>query len=186
MTPIQQLSSRASVPSRLLQAPGPSADELAQMLNIAMRVPDHGRLAPWRFLLIQGDARQRISEKLCARKLALDPEISSESLEKERQRFLFAPSIVVVIAQITKAHKIPEVEQLLSAGAVCMQLLNAAAAHGFAGQWLTGWAAYDTDIALFLGLAQNESVVGFIHLGHSANTSAERARPLLADKLSSL
>jgi len=103
-----------------------------------MRVPDHGRLAPWRFLLIQGEPRQRISEKLCARKLALDPEINSESLEKERQRFLQVPRIVVVIAQITKAHKIPEVEQLLSAGAVCMQLLNAAAAHGFAGQWLTG------------------------------------------------
>jgi len=186
MTPIQQLGSRASVPSRLLQAPGPNVDELAQLLNVAMRVPDHGRLHPWRFLLIQGDARQRISDRLCARKLALEPSISAEGLEKERLRFLHAPSIVVVIASITKPHKIPEVEQLLSAGAVCMQLLNAAFAQGFAGQWLTGWAAYDADIAQFLGLAENESVAGFVHLGHSANTPAERPRPLLADKLSSL
>ena len=185
MTPLQLLSSRASVSSRLLLPPGPNADELAQLLNIAMRVPDHGKLAPWRFLLIQGDARQRVSERLCARKLVLEPESSADGLEKERQRFLHAPVIVVVITHITKPHKIPEVEQLLSAGAVCMQLLNAAAAQGFAGQWLTGWAAYDPDIAQFLGLRQHEAIAGFIHLGHSESAPPERPRPLLADKLSS-
>jgi nitroreductase len=186
MTPLQLLRSRASVSSRLLQAPGPNADELAQLLNIAMRVPDHGKLTPWRFLLIQEEARQRTSDRLCARKLALEPGIGVEALEKERLRFLHAPVIVVVIAQISKPHKIPEIEQRLSAGAVCMQLLNAAAASGFAGQWLTGWAAYDADIAEFLGLAENESVAGFIHLGHSTHAAPERPRPSLADKLSSL
>lgn len=186
MTPLQQLASRSSTPSRLLLAPGPSSDELAQLLTIAMRVPDHGKLAPWRFLVIEDDARLRMSERLCARKLILEPEVSSEALEKERLRFLHSPCIVVVIAQTTKLHKIPEGEQLMSAAAVCMQMLNAAAAMGFASQWLTGWAAYDLSIAEFLRLNSNESVAGFIHLGHSNAAPVERSRPALADKLSAL
>jgi nitroreductase len=186
MTPLQQLATRSSTPSRLMQAPGPNSAELAQLLTIAMRVPDHGKLAPWRFLLIEGDARQRMSDRLCARKLALEPTIGVDALEKERLRFLHAPSVVVVIAQLTKPHKIPEIEQLMSAAAVCMQLLNAAAAMGFACQWLTGWAAYDSNIAEFLQLKSNESVAGFMHLGSTDAAPTERVRPALADKLSAL
>jgi nitroreductase len=180
------LLARQSTASRNLREPGPDAQQLHELLRVAMHVPDHGQLAPWRFLLIQGDARQRLSEKMLARKRALEPHATGEALEKERMRFLYAPSIVTVICAPITPHKVPVSEQLLSAGAVCMQLLNAACAAGFRAQWLTGWAAYDAEIAAFLGLSGSESITGFIHIGHSDAQPNVRARPALADKLRSL
>ncbi len=178
------LAARTSTPSRLLDEPGPDADTLDAMLSLALRVPDHGRLTPWRYLLIEGDARHRLSERLLQRFLQREPAANDAAIAKERQRFLYAPLIVTVIARITPGHKIPEQEQLLSAGAVCFQLLLAAQAHGYGAQWLTGWAAYDPVIAADLGLSAQESVVGFIHIGTPREPAPERPRPLLAAHLS--
>jgi nitroreductase len=168
---------RRSVPSRHLAAPGPSPETLQQMLTLAVRVPDHGKLAPWRFLVIEGEARARMGALLVARKRSLEPDASVDTLKKEFERFSFAPVIVTVIAKVLPDHKIPVQEQLLSGGALCMQLLQLAQAFGFSAQWLTGWAAYDQTIGHELGLRVHESVLGFIHIGSSSADAAERLRP---------
>lgn len=178
------LAARTSTPSRLLGAPGPDRPTLEAMLELALRVPDHGRLTPWRYLLIEGEARQQLSELLVRRFLEREPAAAEAAIAKERQRFLHAPLIVTVIARTTPGHKIPVQEQWLSAGAVCFQLLLAAQAHGYGAQWLTGWAAYDPVIATELGLGEHESVVGFIHIGTPREPAPERPRPRLADHLS--
>ena len=178
------LNGRASTPSRLLKSPGPSALELQALLQSAMRVPDHGKLAPWRFVVVQGDARQRLSEIIIARRKSIDPEITSDALEKDAMRFLHAPVIVVVIASLSLGHKIPDAEQTASASAVCMQLLNAAFAANFGAQWLTGWAAYDLVVIRALGLGANEHISGFIHIGSADAPASERPRPALSEKLS--
>ena len=184
MLATELLNARASTPSRLLQSPGPTELELQALLQTAMRVPDHGKLAPWRFIVVQGEARQRLSETIVARRKSMEPNVGNDALAKDAQRFLHAPVIVVVIASLSPGHKIPEVEQIASASAVCMQLLNAAFAANFGAQWLTGWLAYDAVIAVSLGLKANEAVSGFIHIGSIDTAAAERPRPNLSEKLS--
>ncbi len=178
------LRQRRSVPSRQLGPPGPDETQLQAILAEALRVPDHGKLAPWRFLLVRGAARQALGELLAARLLERDPQAAPAAVEKERTRFDHAPVIVTVVACRVPGHKVPEQEQLLSGGAVCFALLQAAQALGFGGQWLTGWAAYDPVVAARLGLGPNEGVLGFIHLGSPREAAPERQRPALADKLS--
>ena len=174
---LQALQHRRSTPSRLLTEPGPDAAQLRQLLACAVRVPDHGRLAPWRFLSVQGASRHRLGELLAARSLERNPLAAEAVIEKDRQRFSHAPLIVAVIARITPGHKVPEQEQLLSGGAVCLSLLQAADALGFGAQWLTGWAAYDPVVAARLGVAEHERVLGFIHIGTAREPVAERERP---------
>jgi len=141
-----------------------------------VHVPDHGRLAPWRFIAIRGEQRDRLGELLGHRSLERDPAAPPAVVEKDRSRFRQAPLVVVAVARLTPGHKVPEQEQLLSGGAACLALLQAADALGFAGQWLTGWPAYDPVVAGALGLAENERVLGFIHLG-SGERGPERERP---------
>lgn len=183
MLATELLNRRASTSSRLLKEPGPSALELQALLQCAMRVPDHGKLTPWRFLVVQGDARQRLADAVVARRTRIEPQVAEEALAKDLLRFMHAPVVVTVIASLSLGHKIPEVEQMASASAVCMQLLNAAFAANFGAQWLTGWPAYDAVIASELGLKVNESVAGFIHIGSADAPAAERPRPNLSDKL---
>lgn len=178
------LTQRRSVPSRLLAAPGPDRAQLEALLTAAMRVPDHGKLAPWRFVLIEGEARHVLGERLAARARAIDPNAPAAALEKDRERFCFAPTIVAVVATPVAGHKVPVVEQLLSGGAVCFALLLAAQGMGFGAQWLTGWAAYDREILAGLGLTPEEQLLGFIHIGTPQGEAPERLRPALADKLS--
>jgi len=180
MNPLAALDARRSVPSRLLGAPGPDSGQLQQLLTSASRVPDHGKLVPWRFLLISGDTRLRLGELLAARSRERDPQASPAAIDKDRLRFSFAPVIVTVVARLTPGHKVPEQEQLLTAGSVCFALLQAAQAMGFGAQWLTGWAAYDPVIGERLGLAANERVVGFIHIGTASEDAPERDRPDVA------
>lgn len=186
MNPLAVLASRRSVPSRLLGAPGPDPGQLLHLLTAASRVPDHGKLVPWRFLLIRGDTRLRLGDLLAARALARDANASPAAIEKDRLRFSFAPLIVTVVARLTPGHKVPEQEQLLAAGSVCFALLQAAQAMGFGAQWLTGWAAYDPEIGQRLGLATNERVVGFIHIGTATDVAPERDRPDVAALTSEL
>jgi nitroreductase len=183
MQALELLKTRSSTSSKLLQAPGPNQAELEQLLTLAMRVPDHGKLMPWRLIVIQGEAREALSKALVDRFLHLKPDADEASIAKEHGRFLHAPVIVAIVACITPNHKIPESEQYASASAVCMQLLNAAHAQGFGAQWLTAWAAYDDVIKARLGLIANEHIAGFVHLGNGA-VGAERVRPALVDKVS--
>jgi nitroreductase len=177
MDPLHALHHRRSTPSRTLAEPGPDPGQLAAMLACAVHVPDHGKLAPWRFLLIRGDARASLGELLASRSVERFPGAAPASIEKDRMRFAHAPLVVAVIGRLTPGHKVPEQEQLLSGGAACMSLLLAADALGFGGQWLTGWPAYDEAVRTRLGVAADERVLGFIHLGTPTVPAEERARP---------
>lgn len=174
---LQALDTRRSTPSRQLGPPGPDDQTLLRMLQAAVRVPDHGKLVPFRFLRIAGDARHALGAALGARALELDPDASTATLEKDRARFSHAPLIITVIARLDARHKVPEQEQLLSAGCVCFALLQAAQALGFGAQWLTGWAAYDAAIRTVLGLQADEKIAGFIHIGTPGMEAPERDRP---------
>ncbi len=178
------LDIRRSVPSRQLTSPGPDDDTLLRMLRAAVRVPDHGKRVPFRFLRIHGDARCRLGEALVARTLQRDPNAGLASMEKERNRFAHAPVIVTVIAQVGPDEKIPASERFSSASCVCFALLQAAQAAGFGAQWLTGWAAYDEVILRLLGISAEESIVGFVHIGTAKLIAPERDRPDPKDLLS--
>lgn len=181
----QFLSARRSIPARLLTAPGPDAAQRAWLLRQALRAPDHGVLAPWRLISLDGAAKLRFGERLAALALARDPALPEDKREKERSRYSYAPWVLVVVARIDAAHpKIPAQEQLLSAGCVAHNLLLGAQALGYGAQWLTGWAAYDAEVAALLGLAADERVIGFVHLGSAVSEVAERARPDVTDKVS--
>lgn len=177
MNELDFLRRRRSVPSRLLGEPGPTPAQVEAMLTEAVRVPDHGKLVPWRFLSIRGTARQALGELLVARGLELDPSAPATVVEKDRQRFAYAPLVLAVIARLSPGHKVPEREQLLSGGAVCFALLQAAQALGFGAQWLTGWAAYDPVVLARLGVGADEAVLGFIHVGTASAEAPERQRP---------
>jgi nitroreductase len=180
------LDARRSVPSRLLGAPGPTEPQLLRMLASAVRVPDHGKLTPWRFLRIAGDTRARLGELLAVRAREIDPEAPDAAVEKDRLRFSWAPVIVAVISRPTVPHKVPEIEQTLSGGAVCFALLQAAQALGFGAQWLTGWPAYDPVVRARLGVGEHERILGFIHIGTASEPAPERLRPDPATLLSEL
>jgi nitroreductase len=147
------------------------------MLRSAVRVPDHGKRTPFRFLRIHGDARHALGARLAARSRERDPNASEAVIEKDRGRFDAAPVIVAVIATLGPDEKIPVQERLLSAGCVCFALLQAAQGLGFGAQWLTGWAAYDPVIASELGVGEDEAIVGFIHIGTALLEAPERERP---------
>ena len=147
------------------------------MLESAVRVPDHGKRTPFRFLKLEGDSRHVLGALLAERSRARDPDASDSVIEKDRLRFSFAPVIVTVIAKLGPDEKIPEQERLLTAGCVCFALLQAAQAMGFGAQWLTGWAAYDPEIRSVLGIGADETVAGFIHIGTAQMDAPERERP---------
>jgi nitroreductase len=171
------LDSRRSVPSRQLSEPGPDDAVLLRMLQSAVRVPDHGKRVPFRFLRIHGDARHALGEALVKRALERDPAAGDAAIDKDRHRFAHAPVIVAVIAKLGADAKIPESERFSCASCVCFALLQAAQAFGFGAQWLTGWPAYDAKILELLGLGEHERVIGFIHIGTPKLETPERERP---------
>lgn len=175
------LMHRRSVIAANLSAPGPSAEQINMLLTAGTRVPDHGKLAPWRFILFQGSARTRFGKLLAATFKAANPTASDAQVAFESHRFLRAPLVVAVVSHLTKDHKIPLWEQELSSGASCQTLLIAANAMGFASQWLTEWYAYDEKIASALHLTPEERIAGFIYIGSSDKPCLERARPNLDD-----
>lgn len=176
-----RLGTRRSVAAHRLGPPAPGPAEIDTLLTIASRVPDHGRLAPWRFIVIEGEARHRLGETVAAAFTADNPDPDPEKLAAERNRFARAPLVVAVVSAAKPHVKIPEWEQVLSAGAVCMNLLHAAQALGYGATWITEWIAFDRRVLDALGLEPHERVAGFIHIGTPIEPPAERARPALAD-----
>jgi nitroreductase len=170
------LNRRRSVPARQLEAPAPDAAVLERMLAAAVRVPDHGKRVPWRFVRIAGEARDALGEALVARALERDPGAGAATLDKDRNRF-HAPLAIAVVARLGPDDKIPEAERFASACCVCFALLMAAQAEGFGAQWLTGWPAYDEAILRLLGLGTDERIAGFIHIGTPKIEAPERERP---------
>ena len=175
-TALEFLLTRRSRPAKLLTGPAPDREALKTLLTAAARTPDHGKLEPWRFVVLENAAMQRLSEAVAARGLALG--LAEDAIEKARASWARAPLAVLVIASPKPSEKIPEIEQVLSAGAVCLALLNAALAAGWGANWLSGWASHDrTFVEGELGLAPHEFVAGVMHLGTASQTPPERPRP---------
>jgi nitroreductase len=175
------LRTRRSVPPQFLAAPGPSPEQLDSLLQIATRVPDHGKLAPWRFILFEGAGREKAGAIIAALFKADHPEADEARLAVERERLSRAPLVVAVVSRAAPHVKIPEWEQQLSAANVCMTLEIAANAMGFGSSWLTEWMAYDRRFLDAIGLAPHERIAGFVHIGRPTITPEDRTRPVLAD-----
>jgi nitroreductase len=181
---LELLKTRSSPKAADLVSPAPSAEQLTEMLTIAARVPDHGKMVPWRFIVHPKETRGPFVEKLVANFRAGNPNASDAEADKQRLRFGDSPLIVTVVSKVSPNPKVPDIEQLLSAGAACMNLLNAAHAMGFAANWLTGWAAFDKSSKELFGLAGNEQIVGFIHIGTTKGEIFQRPRPDLSQIVS--
>lgn len=159
--------------------PGPSPDELTTLLTIASRVPDHGKLAPWRFILLQGDGRARAGAALAQVLERKEPDAGEKRLGLERERFTRAPVVVLVVSRAAPHVKIPEWEQVLSSAACAQNLLVGAAALGYGATWLTEWPAYDADARAALGLSEAERIIGFVYVGTAVQKLEDRPRPPL-------
>ncbi|HEY0302869.1 MAG TPA: nitroreductase [Rhizomicrobium sp.] len=177
---LELLLSRRSGSAKAMTGPGPSPEQLDTILAAAARVPDHGKLFPWRFILFEGDGRRRMGELLAACLAESEPNAPAERLEQERARFLRAPVVVAVVSRTREAIPIPEWEQVLSAGAVCQNLLIAAHALGFVANWLTEWCAFNNLVKERIGLKPGERIAGYIYIGTSAIALEERVRPDMA------
>jgi nitroreductase len=174
---LDYLKTRRSVGMAFLAEPGPSPQELREIFTIGTRVPDHAKLAPWRFIVIEGEARRRAGDKLAELLKASRPDVDETSLEAERNRFLPAPLTIGVVHSPKPHPKAPELEQLLSAGAVCFNLCNAAFALGYGATWVTRWYAFDVAAQSMLGVRGGERFVGFVHIGTSTVVPEDRDRP---------
>ncbi len=178
------LRRRRSHPSVTMSAPGPDDDEIRDILTIAARVPDHGKLAPWRFILYRAEQGERIGAWLADYYERCNGRLDDDQRQKELTRFTRAPLVVGVVSRPVDHPKIPVWEQQLSAGAVCMNLLTSAAASGFVSQWLTEWYAFDSEAARYLGAGEGERFAGFVHIGSATQPPVERPRPDLSSLIS--
>lgn len=171
------LATRRSGKPRDMVAPGPDAAQLRRILEAAMRVPDHGKLAPWRFVIIENDRRAAFADLLKDAYRAEKPEAGRLELESMDQFARQAPVLVAVLSTLIENSKIPAWEQQLSAGAACMNLLVATHAAGFVGSWLTGWPTYNGPVLASLGGAPQDRIAGFMFLGSPSRPLEERPRP---------
>ena len=170
------LASRRSASAQTLAGPGPSSEELAALIRLAARVPDHGKLSPWRFVVLEGGPKARFVERL--RELAAGQE-QPEKAEAVLAKIAAPPTTVAVISSPVEV-KIPLWEQQMSAGAVCMTMLIAAQAMGFGANWITDWYAFDHEALSLLGVRAGERVAGFVHIGRASEPPLERVRPDLS------
>ena len=185
MDTIDLLLKRRSVVAANITEPGPDAAALETILRAATRVPDHGKLAPWRIQVLHKEGQERLGDLFADLFAKEIPEANDKQIEFERQRPQRAPVLLVVTSKVIKPHKIPELEQLLSGGAVCTNMLIAANALGFCAQWLTEWPAYRPEITRALGHdPESDQIIGFVYIGTPAEPPTERLRPALEDVVS--
>ena len=178
---LELLKTRRSLKPVELIGPGPSAAELDTLLTVASRVPDHGKLTPWRFIVFEGHARRIAGEAIAAVFKANYPDATDENVAFERERLARAPLVIAVVSRAGPHVKIPEWEQVLSAGAAAMNLVTAAHALGFGATWITEWYAYDRRVLDAFGLGPNEKIAGFVHVGRPKQPPEDRPRPPLAE-----
>jgi nitroreductase len=177
---IDLLHLRRSVGPNFLMAPGPTPPEIETLLKIASRVPDHGKLVPWRFIVFEGEGRAKAGEIVARTYTQANPDADEKRVDAERARLSRAPLVIGVVSRAAAHAKVPDWEQILSAGAVCMNLVTAAHALGFAASWLTEWYAYDRRVLEAFGLSPRERMAGFIHIGTPISPSPDRPRPALS------
>ena len=180
---IALLRRRRSISPAGLAGPGPSREEIETILGIASRVPDHGKLTPWRFIVFAGEARLRAGAAIGNVFKADNPDADAARVELEQRRLALAPLVIAVVSCAAPHAKIPEWEQALSAGAATTLLILAANALGYASCWLTEWYAYDRRVLTRLGLTGQERVTGFVHIGLAKAPPQDRPRPPLAEKV---
>lgn len=178
---IEFMASRRSVPAKTMSGPGPDEKNIRAMIEIAARVPDHGKIAPWRFQRYSPDYCARLGELFLSRALELTPDLNAEMQEIERTRFTRTPVVIAIMSAPRDHPKVPEWEQVLSAGAAAMNFLIAANAYGWDAQWLTEWIAFDRPLAEPLGVRQCERIAGFIYIGTRTMPKTARDRPVLDD-----
>jgi nitroreductase len=176
---LELLRTRRSIKAIDLAGPGPSATEIETLLTVASRVPDHGKLVPWRFIIFEGAARMAAGEAIAEAFRNRYPNATPEHVSSERNRLARAPLVIAVVSRAGPHAKIPEWEQVLSAGAAAMSLVLAAHALGFGANWITEWYAYDRGVLNALGLAENERIAGFVHIGRPRQAPDDRVRPPL-------
>jgi nitroreductase len=178
---IELLKIRRSVKPREMSGPGPAPAELETILTIGARVPDHGKLAPWRFIVFEGDARVRAGEVIAKVFAQKNAQATAADIEAEKKRLTDAPLVIAVIS-FTRPHpKVPPWEQELSAGASAMNIVTAATALGYGACWLTGWFAFDRDVLDGLGVKPDEKIAGFVHIGKVSTPNEDRPRPALSE-----
>lgn len=181
---IDLLLTRRSVVAASMTQEGPNAEELQSILAAGHRVPDHGKLGPWRFIVFEGQAREDFGHVLRDAFAKAEPDAGADRAELEVLRFLRAPTVVAVVSRVTANIKIPEWEQQMAAGAVCQNMLVAATALGFASQWLTEWYAFNNSVDEALALGEGERIAGYIYLGGKTEQPSERVRPDLEERIS--
>ena len=175
------LETRRSASAKTMTEPGPSAEQLERLLAIATRVPDHGKLCPWRFIVFEGEARACAGDVLAERWQQLNPEHGEATINEQRNMFLRAPVVIAVVSRTQNHPKIPVWEQELSAGASCQNIVIAATAMGLGCQWITGWYAFDRTVLARFGLDDGEKIAGFMFLGTSTEDLVDRQRPEYRD-----
>jgi nitroreductase len=178
---LKLLTTRRSFKAIELSGPAPTAAETDTLLTIAARVPDHGKLIPWRFIVFDGDARLAAGAAIAAAFRVKYPDAKPDQVEFERGRLARAPLVVAVVSRAGPHVKIPEWEQVLSAGAAAMNLVHAAHALGYGASWITEWYAYDRGVLDAFGLAPHERIVGFVHIGRPPGVPEDRPRPALSE-----
>jgi len=175
------LKTRRSLKPVELLAPGPTPAEIETLLTVASRVPDHGKLTPWRFIVFEDEARVQAGLPIAAAFLAKYPDAKPEQIDYERNRLTRAPLVIAVVSRAGPHVKIPEWEQVLSAGAAAMSLVLAAHALGYGANWITEWYAYDRHVLAAFGLAEQEKIAGFVHIGTPVHPPEDRPRPPLSE-----
>lgn len=176
MNDLSFLIDHQSIPAKNLLPPAPSADELEWILQAAMSAPDHGEMRPFRFLVIEGDARHQLAKVFESAVRNREPDADQATIDKQKNKPLRSPMIIVVIAQINQNPKIPEIEQLLCAGCAAQHIQLACTELGYGSIWLTGANAYDLTVHQALGLDMNEKVIGFMYVGTAAEIPARKSR----------
>jgi nitroreductase len=171
------LLSRRSGSAKRMKGPGPSDDQICTLIRAASRVPDHGKLTPWRFLIFKNQARDNFGDLLVRALKQTEPDAGDERIAQERGRFLRAPVVICVVSRVRDGVPIPEWEQILSSGACCQTLLVAAHAMGFVANWITEWYAYDPTVREGLRLKPGERIAGFVYIGHPSEPLEDRPRP---------
>ena len=181
---IDFLTTRRSTVARMMDGPGPGEHDLRKSMEAGMRVPDHGRLTPWRFIVIRGDAREKLGNVIADSFKRKNPDAIEEQVEIEQERLTRAPVVIAVVSHVQREHKIPEWEQVLSSGAACQTMLIAAQSMGYAAQWLTEWYAYDASVKQAIGAGPEGEIAGFLYLGNGISDLSDRARPEYEDIVS--